>query len=394
MLLERYLKVIFGLVLFDSIVLTFAYSALNDSSLASLILVSRMSVDILFLVFAWHHIRLTKTELLLVSLVLFSCLFATLPGLQYSSAYSTSRFFNDISGPLLFVFKVSALRSLFRQNITVLSIIKLSKILVILSVIQVLIFLYFSAQTGAYAGITLPINIPAALYIASFNYYGLAVTVILITLSGKRSFLVSVAIVSALVIFIRGSHRKRLAFLLLLGFIASLYFTFGNEKINNTLFALDEFFVVTEMRQIDFESEQVRSVLYLLTAGRSEEFYGILSEMRPLSWFIGIGPGFTYSLFHVEGYVDGYANAHFSPLSLTYKFGVVYTVVFYAYIIGVILSLLKISRNHSFTIGCALSIFILQSMFAFNFYAELYFSILLGLGMAIVNAEKNLVLTR
>lgn len=389
MLLEKYLKVVFGLIAFDSIVFTFTYSALRDSSLASSILAARIAVDITFLAFAWRHIKLTKTELILISMVLFSCLFATLPSLQYSSAYSTSRFFNDISGPLIFILKISALRSLFRQDIIALSIKNLSRALMYLSAMQILIFVYFSAQTGAYAGITPQINIPAAFYIGTFNYLGLGATIILIALSGKRSFLVSVAIVSAFAIVVRGRYRNKLAFLTLLAALATLFAEFGNEKIYNTVASANEFFAMIKMRHIDFYSETVRSVLYLLTAGRSEEFYGILSEMDPWSWIIGLGPGFTYSFLYVDGPIEGYANSHFSPLSLTYKFGVAYTLIFYVYLASTIRTLLNTSHADSFIVGCALSIFLLQSFFSFNLYSEPYFPILLALGMAIVSTEKR-----
>lgn len=389
MLLRNYLKVVFGLVAIDSIFLTITYSSLLDSSLTPLLLAARIAVDIIFLAFAWSHIKLTKIEAALIFMLVLSCLFATLPGTQHSSSYSISRFFNDVSGPLLFILKVSALRSLFRQDNSALNIKKLSRALIILSTIQVLIFIYFSAQSGAYAGITPPINIPGALYIATFNYLGLAATVILIALSGKRSFLISVALVSSLSIILRGSHRNKLVFLTILTAIVSLFFVLGNEKINATVVAASEFFDMTEIQNIDLYSEQVRSDLYFLTGGRSEEFYGILREMQPLSWIIGLGPGFTYGYLYVDGLVEGYANAHFSPLSLTYKFGAVYALLFYAYLAGNIRTLLNISHPHSFVIGCTLSIFLLQSFFAFNLYAEPYLPIFLALGMIIPRTSKK-----
>lgn len=389
MLLEKYLKVVFGLVAFDSIFLTITYSALLDSSITPLLLAARITVDITFLAFAWSYIKLTNTEVALISMLVLSCLCATLPGTQHTSAYSISRFFNDISGPLLFILKVSALRSLFRQDKSALNIKKLSRALIFLSTIQVLIFIYFSAQSGAYAGITPPINIPAALYISTFNYLGLAGTVILIALSGKRSFLISVALVSTFTIFLRGSPRNKLVFLIMLVAILALFAVIGNEKIDSTVVAASEFLGVTEMRNIDFNSEQVRSSLYLLTGGRSEEFYGILSKMQPLSWVIGLGPGFTYGYLYDDALVEGYANAHFSPLSLTYKFGAVYALVFYAYLAGNIRKLLSISHPHSFMIGCALSIFLLQSFFAFNLYADPYLPIFLALGMISLTSKNN-----
>lgn len=390
MLLERYLKVVLGLVAFDSIVLTFTYSALRDSSLAPLILASRMVVDIIFLAFAWRYIKLTKIELTLIFILVLSCLFATLPNLQYSSAYSTYRFFNDILGPLLFVFKVSALRSLFRLNTTALNVKKLSKILIYLSALQVLIFIYFASQTGAYAGITPPINIPAAFYIGTYNYLGLAATVMIIALSGKRSFLVSVTVVFVIAMVFRGSGRSKfLAFILLISLV-TLFLVLGNDKIEATLLNARQLLDLTEIRYIDFNSEEVRSTLYFLTAGRSEEFYGILAEMTPSSWFVGLGPGFTYSIMHIDGLIEGYANAHFSPLSLTYKFGMAFTLLFYYYLIRIIYSLTSVPNTNGFVIACALFIFLLQSFFAFNFYAELYFPIFLALGMAIISETRNI----
>ena len=308
--------------------------------------------------------------------------------LQNSSIYSFGRFLNDISGPLLFILKVSVFRALFFYNISVLNIHKLSKALLYLSMAQVIIFLYFSAKTGAYAGITLPVNIPAALYISSFNYVSLGVVVCLIVLSGKRSFLISVAAVSALAIFVRGSHRNRSAFLILLAILTAAIILFGNDKIFNTVSAANDLLELTNNSLLDFDSDQMRSGLYLLTAGRSEELYSILGEMNLRSWIIGLGPGFTYSIVHADGIIDGYANAHFSPLSLTYKFGVIYAFVFYCYIMAVIVSLFRSRGSKSLFIGSALLIYSLQSLFAFNFFADPYFPIILGLGMGILRIDK------
>ncbi len=387
--MKKYLKMVFGLVVLDSIFFTFMYSALRDTSLVPLLLGTRIAVDIIFLIYFWRHIKLSNIEMLLIFAMLASCCFATFPNVQYSSVYSISRFFNDISGPLLFILKVSTLRSLFRQDVSVFNIKKMSRALMILSGIQVLIFLYFSAESGAYAGITPPVNIPAAFYICTFNHLGFAATVILIALSGKRSFFVSVAIVYAFTIFFRKPPRNMLVFLVVLSAMATMFAIFGNEKFFGTVTLATEFFNTTEIFHIDFDSDRVRSNLYMLTAGRSEEIYGILNEMKPSSWLIGLGPGFTYGFLHIDGVIEGYANSHFSPLSFIYKFGVPFMLIFYGYIIFNIRVLLKSPRKNSYIVGCALTIFVLQSFFAFNFYAEPYFAILMALGMAISQERRS-----
>lgn len=390
MLINKYLKATFAVVAFDSIFLTFTYSALLDSSVTTLILGARIVIDITFLVLAWRHILLRKIEVALIFMVLLSSVCAALPSIMFSAEYSINRFFNDISGPLLFLLKASALRALFLQQTSTLNIKKLSRALIILSVIQILIFVYFSAQTGAYAGISLPINLPVAWYVGTFNHLGLVATLILIILSGKRSFFISIAIVSALAIVLKGSRRNKIVLFVMMGAVVFSLMVIGNDKVNGTVTAANELLGMIEVHNIDLNSENFRSGLYLLTAGRSEEFYGILSEMRPWSWLIGLGPGFTYSYLHTDGIVDGYANSHFSPLSLTYKFGLVFAILFYSYITSTIRELLKISDSISFILGCALLLFILQSFFAFNLYVEPYFPILLGLGMAIAStANRN-----
>jgi hypothetical protein len=389
MLINKYLSVVFGLVVFDSIFLTFTYSALLDSSLTPLILGARILVDVIFLTITWKNIKLTKAEGVLILMILLSFFFATLPNAQYSSSYSINRFLNDISGPLLFILKVSVLRSLFCQKIDLIDIKNLSRALIYLSALQIIIFIYFSRNSGAYAGIALPINIPAALYISTFNYFGLAVTVVLVAFSGKRSFLVSLVIVTAFIIAMRGRVRYKFAFLITLACLLITFSLFGNEKIDSTVTAINDFLDIAEISRIDFNSDQARSGLYLITSGRSEEFYAILREMKPWSWLVGLGPGFTYSYLHSDGLVEGYANSHFSPLSLTYKFGILYALLFYAYLSNTILTLLKTSHAHSLIVGCVLSLFLLQSFFAFNLHAEPYFPIFLAFGMAIVSTNKK-----
>ncbi len=389
MMLDRYLKFVFLLTVFDSIFFTVSYSASIDLSLAQLIIAARFVIDVVFLIFAWRYINLRKVELILLLLIIASCIFVTLPLLNYSSAYSMSRFLNDISLPLIFILKVSALRSLFSQNINAILIKKLSKNLFYLSLIQVIIFLVISAQTGAYVGITPPVNIPAAFFIATFNYVGLGAITLLVVFSGKRSFLVSIAIVSLFVFLFRGGWRIRLGFFALISFLLALFAFTGNDKIMNTVDAASQLLEVTDTYHFDFYSEEIRSILYSLTGGRSEEFYAIMGAMRPLSWIIGLGPGFTYDILYFGDMITGYANSHFSPLSLSYKFGLIFALILYGYLIGPVLKLMKFSGPLALILASIVSLFILQSMFAFNLFSEPYFPIFFALAMAVVSDGKG-----
>jgi hypothetical protein len=180
-----------------------------------------------------------------------------------------------------------------------------------------------------------------------------------------------------------------LRFTALIAILLALFVLIGNDKILNTVNSASQLLDIMELYGIDFDSEEIRSILYSLTGGRSEEFYAIMSVMEPLSWIIGLGPGFTYDILYFGDIISGYANSHFSPLSLSYKFGLIFTLILYSYLIGPVLKLINFSGPLALMLASIISLFILQSIFAFNLFSEPYLAIFLAYGMAVVSDGKG-----
>ncbi len=385
MSLSLYLRFAVLLIALDATILTYYYSALLSSELVPSYILGRALLDLVLISSNLSKLKLTPLELfLIISLVGYGIIGSlVLPSLNLS--YSSSRALNDTLWPIAFIMKVAVFRAALRLNdLTADNIRKLTVWLVFLAITQISIFVYFSSGTGAYPGVTPPLNLPLALSIATNSPYSMVTFVLLIALTGKRSFLISALIAITLYIFLKKKNNTltliMVAMPLMLAALLSDYIieSIGFKLVLSyvQLLELGGGFIGNFPANLSVEE---KSALYLATGGRSEEILAIISAMSPLSYLTGLGAGFTYTFSHPELEVENYANAHFSPLALIYKFGIVYCIIIYSYIFRNMFSSMVDGTVRSGFIGFFLFLTMMQSFFAFNLFAEMLLPILVAM---------------
>lgn len=68
------------------------------------------------------------------------------------------------------------------------------------------------------------------------------------------------------------------------------------------------------------------------------------TSKEPLSWLVGLGSGFYYTIENAIGQTQITHNAHFSPVGILTTYGLIYTIIFYYYICSIIFS--KVQKEH------------------------------------------------
>lgn len=390
MTLRTYLKLAIALTAIDAVVISYFYSAGFGDSLFRPFFVIKGAVDVLFILVNWRNIRPSRFEIALISFTLIHAIAGLIVLPMISTSYVPARAANDVIWPILFLLKVVIFRGLINNGgLSSDGLKMLVRWAFYLSIIQVVIFIIFSRMSGAYAGITPPVNLPLSYGLAFSQPWFIGVSLVAIILSGKRSFLLGALVAIGLRALIQ--RKNRMAFMIAASLaFALLAFAIGgsaagilpediDDKLKQMAGILDPIKIAFTDGPSAIFDESVRHDLYIASAGRSEEIFGIVSHMSWYNIFIGLGAGFTYSYMHWEGWVDGYANSHFSPLALTYKFGIIYAICMYAYISKGIVGLIRSNDRMTSMVGFGLVMFLVQSLFAFNLFVEIFFPFLVAL---------------
>ncbi len=395
--LRLYLKLAILLTAVDSIFLTYLYSAGMGDDFVRIYLLAKVVIDAVFVMSNWKLMRPSRFEAALLMILALHAFagFVLLP--MISNAYLPGRAVNDLIGPLFFITKVIMFRGLIgRGDLSPNMIRLLVRSLIVLAVIQIMIFSVLSRSSGAYAGITPPVNVPIAFGLAFSQPWLIAVSMVVILLSGKRSFLlaavIAISIRSAVqpnnrVPFVIGGAVVILVMVLVGGAASGMIPEAILDKMRQSSMIFDLAGIVFRDGPGALFDESVRHDLYLATAGRSEEIFAIIANMNWYNFFTGLGAGFTYSYMHWDGWMDGYANSHFSPLALTYKFGIIFMLCTYQYIWEGVLTLLKGDDKFASMIALAIIIFVVESFFAFNLFVEVFLPLLVALRQLAVTGD-------
>lgn len=380
MSLATYLRLTLGFVLIDAIVIGLLYSMQMATSVTPAFLAARLAVDILFVATNADRLGLKLRDGVMIFWLIGAGLAGVIFSLSGIGSYSATRAASDVVLPMLFILKVALIIRLLPDLKGLGAEVRMIvRWLVIGSIIQIAIFLTVGRIFGAYSGIAVPATLPMADALArSSMTLGLLMTALILA-SGKRAILLS--LLAAVAVSIMNARRRFLAIggvmfaTLLLVALAPLFEGTIN-KFEATISAVQDLEDVAMRGPTAIFDDDIRAGLYLATAGRSEEFYSIILAMEPINYLIGLGAGFTYEYAHTEGVVQGYANSHFSPLSLTYKFGLIFCIAFYLYAFRYMFRLIRTGEPVSRLIGFGLLMLAVQSIFAFNLFAEPFLPVL------------------
>ncbi|MBL7978399.1 MAG: O-antigen ligase family protein [Bacteroidetes Order II. Incertae sedis bacterium] len=203
-----------------------------------------------------------------------------------------------------------------------------------------------TGQIGYLSGPGYTLLLPLSYY-ANLNNATMAFVLVLIFFSTKRGAILMALGVSLLSLFLGRKYFKKeitknsLYRNILIGLFAVILVialalnprgnVWINKQLNNVITIFD--YKVLGFLEVDISNQRQ---LDRLGSGRITEAESAMNAMKPIDWIIGGGHGFSY---YIEDYADseGIHNVHFTPLSLTTRYGVFVTALIYLNIISLII---------------------------------------------------------
>jgi hypothetical protein len=390
MTVRVYLLAMIAITVVEGLFLTVWQLATGDFNVAAgAVLAAKLAIDLAFVASNRAAFRVGRIEALFLAWIAIAIVRGAAAVVGGESEFEASRIIKDCLPPVLFLLKIAVFRAYFAR--TELNYVQLAMALLVASALNVAAFYAVGGASDFYVGLTPPVTAGVAAAIATSSTGVFAVSLAIIYLTGKRSFLVAVAALLAWLVTLGRATRSMLAprFLpgLVLVAVAGVVAAFASgspvtQKIGDTSEAIAESGGVEMLAAFGIASviddPEIERALFLATAGRSAEFFVIVREMATSDWWFGKGAGFTYTLTLLDGTeVPNYANAHFSPLSLTYKFGVPFALIFYGWVAWLCVRSQPVSRHVVFHRAVVL-LFLVQSFFAFNLFVEFLLPVALG----------------
>lgn len=352
-----------------------------------ILLVTYRSLDF-FMIFSFFFYCGSSLKVRVIDLVVFVLVsYPIFIGLIRGSLSVT--FFNDISVYLVFIVKIIIFRTIMiriMKSVDIDAVFKGHAWKIIVFSILVAVMSLAVANLMLRSGMQFYYQAPAELTFAAALALGqnkLLVFLVLLILSlasGKR--MVMLGLLAMGMIAILAHRRVRWASLRLVGVglmlvpVALVFLAnFNNVEFVFLDKIFDSFNVVS--RAIE-NSTNMLEMLKLIDPGRYVEFVSLKPHLKDWALWFGNGYGFRYELdpnFLAEfGYEDSIevTNAHFTPLAITAKFGLLGLAIWLVFLIKVLLT--PIDRRSFVQVSCRLALYgmIVQSFFAFGFFINIF----------------------
>lgn len=343
----------------------------------------RLIIDIILCLSNLRFLRVNQIEVLLILLLVFNIFV----GIYHNNEFSR-RWITDLSNPLFFIFKVTIIRMYVEFSslnlITFNNFIKnYANAFFIAGILQVVGFYILLLFTPMYLGLT-PIIYPKlifslieknnALFFASF---------LIIILGGKRAMLIGGLLI---ITYYKSVIQKKAAIYAIALFVTTIVsfiaFDYFGEQIEQQESYSKYKVSYDVINSTDFSWSDMEMLDYV-GGGRVGE---VLSSTKALhnsfDWLFGIGAGFVYELESVAyGDRTQHSNAHFSPVSIITKYGLVFYIVFMVYVIYPLTISRKKWKKYSklhiilllFCIGA-----LVDTFFAYTFFIETLLPLALG----------------
>jgi hypothetical protein len=334
------------------------------------ILIPFTLLDIYYIFTNYRIIKLNKIELSLIFFIFLSII------IGFKNTFDLNRrYLTDVSNPLLFILKISLFRKIFlnKYNRILFQFFlnKISLSLFKIGFISIFLFFLLSFYKSMYAGLTPTTHPYFILNLIRSNYRNQFLSFLLIIASGKRALLLS----SVLIFFLFQVYIKKngkiflysFLFIIILGFFIS-FLNLDDENGS----ALEKYKYTYDLIVDNIDKIQVDSdVFNRITAGRASEVVGVLDVMNSSDYLLGRGIGFTYTYYSQTENEDitGYANLHFTPLSLISKYGLIFTLILYAFIFK---SLHRFNSNSKYILFFTLFVIgsLIDMLFAYSIFVD------------------------
>ncbi len=294
-------------------------------------LVITLSLDVIFVCFFISKIKLIKFEIILIICLIPSIITGILTN------EPSRRWLTDILIPLLFISKVAISRGFTRNIIMSQKLNGLYKkhahwtffFVIFGMVIYLLISIIFELNT--YAGLEPPVYSTFIVFLLYNNYVGIIIVILIVFYSGKRAIIIALTLLLILYGLLNKITLKKIiiAFVLFTVTTFSLYYFYEDlekqpvfEKYMNTISTIQ-----------DGNKEDLDNT----GGGRLDEINSILKQMQPYNFILGKGIGFTYIVGKDEVNAE-VANAHFSPIGITSKYGLLFYIPFMTFYFSLLLA--------------------------------------------------------
>lgn len=311
---------------------------------------------------------LVKKEVLFVVFLMF---FSLVAGILNENEVSR-RYITDFTNPLFFFTKIFVF-SLYWETNSFDSYLKYYIKISFWGSIILLPITYFIFIDNSVSRLAIfpPMELPFSFFMQKGGLFFLF-SVLVIFLYGKRAQLVGSIFTFLIFLFVFNFKKihKYIPFLIL-GTIVFFYllqnFTdnLAVQRLTNTI---DQY----------FESLGGQEVLANLSSGRDEEIKTILEKMKGVDYITGKGLGFTYEV-QTRDYIKEVGNVHFSPLSFLSKYGLIFTLFIYIYIVSNMLKYKNYKWNISYISAYGTVVFVfVESFFAYALFVTPIFPIVFG----------------
>lgn len=227
-----------------------------------------------------------------------------------------------------------------------------------------------------------PMELPFSYFMQTGRAYFFLSFVVIILYGKRAQFIGAIFSLVLTTLFFKKNEIIKYTFIILIGIYGLNYLT---KEYSNNL-AISRLITTVESFQ---ESSNAEEGFEQISLGRTAEVEAIMAEMNDTSDYIfGKGLGFTYTLNFDVIYKE-YANAHFSPVSFLTKYGIIFVLFFYYFLLSVMLKRIKYYPAHYLTaIGTCLFVFA-ESFFAYSFFVTPIFVVVFGY---IIYYQNNLII--
>lgn len=342
-----------------------------------------MVIVVAFLVYCGRWVKIRGIDLLLLVFAIYPFLIGLARGnISVTFGNDTAIFFSFIAKIIIFrtiLYRISAvvdIDTIFQKSAR--KIVFWCALIALLSLCTAIVML--GRGTNFYYQAPAELTFAAALLLAQGKIFAYLFFLALALAAGKRMIMIGLLVMAMIAAVANPKTRRAtLRFSVVALLLAPLAIIFSGALFNTELIFIDKILVTFRQLSRSMEmSDNFFETLMFLAPDRYVEYVSLKPYLTGWSLWFGNGYGFRYDLdvvFLAEfGYADGaeVTNAHFTPLAITAKFGLVGLLIWVVLIATVLTS--RFNRRSYVQYACRLAFLsmIVQSFFAFGFFINLF----------------------
>jgi hypothetical protein len=340
-------------------------------------LIPFLILDLVFILSNFKHIKFDFIILVLVLLVVLSLIIGL-----YNNEFSRKTI-TDFAVVVIFLLKIILFKNFILKDYKLIKRVfdRFMPYFIYSATLTISLFLIFSQIKFIYAGLTLQLlpYFTNSLFIGSL--LKIFYTIVLVFFSGKRASLLSFLLVFILFFLNKYSIKIKLVvgifLIFLFSIIARVFVDFEsvNPSIDKYKSSLDQFDDFNLFESFDIDDP----VLDVLSAGRTSEINSVFNTLSPFHYFFGKGCGFVYTNYRIsqDEFMFNYSNVHFSPLNILSKYGAVFFIFFYLFLLKFLFN-----NNPSDFVICSKYIvigYLFESLFSYLFFVDMLFPLFIAI---------------